>query len=448
MSDPTGDWQVAYSVPQSIRDDWPDTGLSDIAYGDGKWVGIGWAFDSDYVYTRNLIVSSTGLDGSWTSSVVDMGDLNPSVIAYGDGYWVAIAWTGSDTTGINFGGYAYEDIDNFTVFTATDPHGTWTERASFSGPSFEDDPYFHAVGRVANYASLPGSPTLYDAYFVDSPGLWYLRWQYGALSSWKNLGGDLPSAGRPSRLIYADGAWAFISDGGCVWSTTDPTGSWTLRKRFAQVLGTNGSVIIAGMCDDATMVYGGEEWAVALSTSWLDDNGATLTGPMLFDAATISSSWTTHVATEQFSVFADSLTISYSPTQGYGLGAREHGAFSSDNFVELFTASTVSDLATTGDSAVFFVDETGDGYAVVGGSYGVIALAQDKQIVARSVSGAFAEVELEGTTNAYLDSGPAIYGNDEWAVIGTIIDLDTYFGQARIWAPGETAADGWGLVLS
>lgn len=169
-----------------------------VKYGNGNWVVTG---AGDGTPANGAISATTDpINGPWTFQRLATNYFY--TIEYGNGLWVT-AGTGADSS-------------NY-IYTATNPYGTWTRRAS----PFGADPFNNIYSiKYANgiWVAVGAGQTSYKVAWTSDPtGGWTLV-SFSAIS--------YPNALR--SVDYGNGLWVAVSYNGNTFYSTDPTsGIWT-----------------------------------------------------------------------------------------------------------------------------------------------------------------------------------------------------------------------------
>lgn len=125
MSDPNAPWELTF-IPGGALDPTYPVYFRNLWFGNDTFVATGvepYAIEDDVILSRVFIASAATPDGPWrtTAWVNESSDSVEQIIwalTWGDGLWVAVL--SADTA------------QTFIIYTAEDPAGTWTQRATLN----------------------------------------------------------------------------------------------------------------------------------------------------------------------------------------------------------------------------------------------------------------------------------------------------------------------------
>ena len=188
------------------------------------------AFPELYDY-YGLIADRTPADLWVENSGGVPGSDSLQAVAFGDGLWVAVG-------------------NNGTVWTASDPTGTWTENTS-----------------------VPSSETLYDVLYDETDG-WLIVGNNGTVWTASDPTGtwtentNLPARAAQLRSVVKFGTYYVAAAGNVasnkyVWYATDPSGTWT--EQLAYGAGAS-STVLSVATDGETLVLAGQSGQVYYTT--------------------------------------------------------------------------------------------------------------------------------------------------------------------------------------
>nr|DAH76952.1 MAG TPA: hypothetical protein [Caudoviricetes sp.] len=190
-TDPTGTWTL-------INPNYGDYYLKDITYYNGKWVAI----LNYYSGSTPYIATCSTLDGTWTKTSLSSAGLSSSSLSLRNLYvynGMLVMTSGEDNS----------------VYTATNPTGTWARHQVASSATVYDVRYQdgHWVASGRNSSSYP---SVWIATNID--GTWIEK----VVATQPNVSLD--------AITYTNGKWIAAgnySTEGYAYVTTGPTGEWT-----------------------------------------------------------------------------------------------------------------------------------------------------------------------------------------------------------------------------
>lgn len=178
--DPTGPWSAPSTSP------FPTGQISRAAYGSGYWVAVS--------STSPYIKYATSVTGTWSTPSTPGFAGAAYNVRYVNQTWIA---TGSSS-----------------VFTATDPTGTWTSRTVTP-----------TTGAIVGQIDFDG--TYYAVSADGTAGNTFVYTATDPTGTWTGGSAGFNSNSQVRAIGYGAGYWVAGSVGGQLRYATDPTGAWT-----------------------------------------------------------------------------------------------------------------------------------------------------------------------------------------------------------------------------